>query len=125
MDWLFENYDGDLDRLFRKEIPALRAELLSVRGIGPETADSIILYAAHQPSFVVDAYTYRIMHRHRLIGEETGYDELKALFEDALEPNAELFNEFHALLVNLGKNYCKKTNPLCAQCPLEDLPHDI
>ena len=124
MDWFFENYDGDLERLFNKNISSLREELLSVRGIGPETADSIVLYAAEKPSFVVDAYTYRIMFRHRLIPEEITYDELKAFFEESLQSDVKLFNEYHALLVRLGKTYCKKTKPQCTICPLGDLPHD-
>ena len=125
IDWLFDNYEGDLNILFDKETSALREALLSVKGIGPETADSIALYAANKPTFVCDAYTYRICLRHRLIAEETGYDELKALFEDSLPRDAKLFNEYHALLVRLGKTYCKKTKPLCDQCPLDDLPHTI
>jgi endonuclease-3 related protein len=125
IDWLFENYEGDLNQLFSKETSALRESLLSVKGIGPETADSIVLYAAGQATFVCDAYTYRIMLRHRMIAEETGYDELKALFEDELPADAKLFNEYHALLVRLGKTYCKKTKPLCNQCPLSDLPRAI
>ncbi|MFH0887745.1 MAG: endonuclease III domain-containing protein [Planctomycetota bacterium] len=124
MDWLFENYDGDLDRLFNKNVSSLREELLSVCGIGPETADSIVLYAAEKPNFVVDTYTYRIMFRHRLIPEETTYDELKSFFEESFQPDVKLFNEYHALLVRLGKTYCKKTKPQCNICPLNDLPHD-
>lgn len=119
INWLMGNYDGDLNRLFLLPVSSLRETLLSVRGIGPETADSIVLYAANQPSFVVDAYTYRIFSRHKYMPEEeTGYDELKAFFEDSLEPDAKLFNEYHALLVKVGKEFCKKSKPLCAECPL-------
>lgn len=119
IDWLMENYDGDLERLFALPTASLREALLGVRGIGPETADSIVLYAANQPSFVVDAYTYRIFSRHRYVPEEdTGYDELKAFFEDSLEKDVKLFNEYHALLVKLGKDFCKKSKPLCPECPL-------
>lgn len=125
IDWLFKNYDGDLDRLFIKETSALREELLTIKGIGPETADSIALYAANKPTFVCDAYTYRMCLRHQLIAEETGYDELKALFEDALPRDVKLFNEYHALIVRMGKTYCKKTKPLCGQCPLDELAHTI
>ncbi|MEW6027711.1 MAG: endonuclease III domain-containing protein [Planctomycetota bacterium] len=124
LNWLHENYEGDLNRLFALETSTLREALLSVKGIGPETADSIALYAANKPTFVCDAYTYRIMLRHRMVPEETGYDELKALFEDNLEKDVKLYNEYHALLVRLGKTYCKKTNPLCEQCPLDELEHD-
>ena len=96
----------------------LRNELLSINGIGPETADSIILYAAKKPVFVVDAYTKRIMNR---IGYKEGtYDELQDLFMDNLELNEKLFNEYHALLVELGKNICR-TKPLCSQCPLNKM----
>ena len=123
--WLFENYDGDLNQLFSKETSALRETLLTVKGIGPETADSIVLYAAGQATFVCDAYTYRMALRHRMISEETGYDELKSLFEDALPNDAKLFNEYHALIVRLGKTYCKKTKPLCDQCPLDALTHEV
>ncbi|MFH1227560.1 MAG: endonuclease III domain-containing protein [Planctomycetota bacterium] len=119
IDWLMGDCDGDLDRLFALPTASLREALLSVRGIGPETADSIMLYAAQKPSFVVDAYTYRIFSRHKYVSEEdTGYDELKAFFEDSLEADVKLFNEYHALLVKLGKEFCKKSKPLCAECPL-------
>ncbi|MBI4712020.1 MAG: endonuclease III domain-containing protein [Planctomycetes bacterium] len=118
INWLFENYGGDLDRLFAMDTGTLREALLQVCGIGPETADSIVLYAAGKPSFVVDAYTYRVFSRHKFIPEETDYDEVKAFFEDNLSQDVKLFNEYHALLVRLGKTYCKKTRPLCEQCPL-------
>lgn len=96
----------------------LRAALLSLKGIGPETADSILLYALQRPSFVVDAYTYRIFHRHGLVPEVTSYDEMRDLFMDALEPDVAHFNEFHALIVRTCKQWCAKRKPLCGQCPL-------
>ncbi|MFO7761730.1 MAG: endonuclease III domain-containing protein [Thermodesulfobacteriota bacterium] len=96
----------------------LREKLLAVKGIGPETADSILLYAAGKPVFVVDAYTYRIFLRHGLIPEESTYGEIQELFQDGLEEDVYLFNEYHALLVRLGKTFCKKTKPLCSSCPL-------
>lgn len=99
----------------KKNTDELREELLSIKGIGPETADSIILYSAERPIFVIDAYTKRIMER---IGfEEKSYDELQELFMKGLGHDAKLFNEYHALLVELGKNYCRK-KPLCSICPL-------
>lgn len=112
---------GGLDEFFSCDTGVLREKLLALKGIGPETADSIILYAARQPVFVVDAYTYRILLRHNLIAEEAGYEEIQSLFLDRLPVDAGLFNEYHALLVRLGKEYCKKSNPLCASCPLKDL----
>ncbi|MDP6548389.1 MAG: endonuclease III domain-containing protein [Candidatus Woesearchaeota archaeon] len=113
--FLLENYNGNLKELFGNDIGKLRHELLSVNGIGPETADSIVLYAAKKPIFVIDAYTKRIMNR---IGfKEESYDELQELFMDNLEHNGNIFNEYHALLVELGKNRCK-TKPVCEECPL-------
>jgi len=109
---------GDLDRFFSLETISLREKLLSVKGIGPETADSILLYAAQKPVFVVDAYTYRMLTRHGLIGEETDYVEMQELFMDNLPADVKLFNEFHALIVRLGKEYCKKSMPRCQLCPL-------
>ncbi len=113
--FLLKNYNGNLKELFGNDIGKLRHELLSVNGIGPETADYIILYAAKKPIFVIDAYTKRIMNR---IGfKEESYDELQEMFMDNLEHNGNIFNEYHALLVELGKNRCK-TKPVCEECPL-------
>jgi endonuclease-3 related protein len=116
-----DRYDGSVEALLAEETGELRQALLSVKGIGPETADSIVLYAAGRPVFVVDAYTYRILLRHDLIGEEAGYDEIQELFMDNLAPDASLYNEFHALLVRAGKEYCRKSAPRCRGCPLEGL----
>ena len=114
-NFLFKNYNGSLKKLFEKNIQKLREELLSVNGVGPETADSIILYAAKKPIFVVDAYTRRIIQR---IGyREKTYEELQKLFMESLKNSERLFNEFHALLVELGKSICKK-EPLCEKCPI-------
>jgi endonuclease-3 related protein len=98
--------------------------LLAIKGIGPETADSICLYAFSKPVFVVDAYTARVFGRHGWLEPGCGYDEIQELFHGRLEKDAVLFNEFHALLVRVGKEHCKPT-PLCAGCPLESLPHRI
>lgn len=114
-----ERYDGSMERVLAEETGKLRQALLSVRGIGPETADSILLYAAQRPVFVVDAYTHRILSRHDLIGEDVTYDDLQHLFMDNLEPDTTLCNEYHALLVCTAKNYCRKTNPRCSVCPLQ------
>lgn len=112
---------GDLESFFDQDTQILREKLLAVKGIGPETADSITLYAAGKPVFVVDAYTYRILLRHDLIAEEAGYEEIQDLFLGKLLAEVQLFNEYHALLVRLGKEYCKKNNPLCDTCPLHGL----
>ena len=100
----------------------LRRELLAIKGIGPETADCIVLYAAQQPAFVVDAYTRRVLTRHLLADSNWGYDQLKDLFEANLPREVRLFNEFHALLVEVGKRHCRKT-PACTDCPLDHLEH--
>jgi len=116
--FLIDNYNGNLNLFFKNNIKRLREELLSINGIGPETADSMILYAAKKPVFVIDAYTKRIMNR---IGyKEETYDDLQKLFMYNLELNEKLFNEYHALLVELGKNICK-TKPLCDKCPINKM----
>nr|MBF0221309.1 endonuclease III domain-containing protein [Desulfobulbaceae bacterium] len=116
------DYDGDLDLFLSEETQTLRQTLLSVKGIGPETADSIVLYAANKPTFVVDAYTYRVLSRHGIIAEDEGdYHLIQEIFINSLPLDTALFNEYHALLVQTGKNYCKKTNPKCSDCPLEYL----
>ncbi|MBI2558915.1 endonuclease III domain-containing protein [Candidatus Woesearchaeota archaeon] len=113
--FLLKKYNGELKSLFKNNIEKLRSELLSINGIGPETADSIILYAAKKPIFVIDAYTRRVMHR---IGyKQDKYDELQKLFMSSLENSERLFNECHALLVELGKDICGK-EPLCGICPV-------
>jgi len=119
--FLVEKYEGNLNKLFAKELPEVREELLSLKGLGKETVDSMLLYAGNFPIFVVDAYTYRILNRHYLIPEETTYDEMQSLFMDNLPPDPQLFNEYHALLVACGKNFCKKKEPLCETCPLKEL----
>jgi len=118
MAFIAERYEGDLATLLEEETGRLREGLLSVKGIGPETADSMLLYAAHRPVFVVDAYTYRILARHGMVDESTGYESLQSLFMDHLPDDTELFNEFHALIVQTGKAYCRRT-PRCHLCPLE------
>ncbi len=118
-NFLFKNYKN-LDEFLTLPKEELREHLLSIWGIGPETADSIVLYAANKPSFVVDAYTRRIFSRMGLVDEKIGYDELKKFFEDNLPEDAALYQEFHALIVELGKNYCR-TKPLCDECPLVSL----
>ncbi|RLB09498.1 MAG: endonuclease III domain-containing protein [Deltaproteobacteria bacterium] len=118
LNFLFEEFQGNLEEMFSLEMEGLRKKLLSIPGIGPETADSILLYAGGKPSFVVDAYTRRILSRHGLIHEEASYEEIRELFMDHLPSDVGLFNEYHALLVELGKRFCK-TKPHCKGCPLE------
>lgn len=113
-----EQWDNDLEYLLQQPVAVLREQLLSVKGIGPETADSMVLYAAEQPVFVVDAYTHRILSRHGLIPEDADYFQIQEIFMDSLEEDTVLFNEYHALLVQVGKNFCKKSKPKCGECPL-------
>ena len=145
-------YAGSLPRMFAQSTSNLREELLTLEGVGPETADSILLYAGNRPIFVVDAYTRRILERHALVTSRATYDEIQELFERALalspdevlnsaqsptsdvpggsshppspmstaerEPIVQLYNEMHGLIVAVGKNYCKKSQPQCERCPL-------
>src|SRR5574337_1137040 len=119
INWLFLRYEGNLSRMFAQDLQILRDELLSVKGIGPETADSILLYAGNFPTFVVDAYTHRIFSRHGFISEESTYDDMKSFFEENLPNDVKLFNEYHALLVNIGKMFCRPKK-VCEQCHLRD-----
>jgi endonuclease-3 related protein len=114
---LHDGYQGQLAALFALDLAALRAELLSIHGVGPETADSIILYAAGKPSFVIDAYTQRIACRAGLAEPSLKYHSLRDLFMASLPPDVSLFNEYHALLVRLAKESCRQ-RPLCQTCPL-------
>jgi len=118
--WLGNHYKDDLDRLFATDTDDLRQQLLSIHGIGQETADSILLYAAGKPIFVIDAYTRRIISRIGLAPEKGSYAAYKTFFMGNLPPDTGLFNEYHALLVCLGKNICRR-HPLCQQCCLSDM----
>ena len=117
MDFLFTGYQGDIKKMANERLSDLRVKLLSVNGVGPETADSILLYALNKPVFVVDAYTKRILYRHGLVEHDTDYHKLQAQFISHLKPDVRMFNEYHALIVHLGKHFCKP-KPLCATCPL-------
>jgi endonuclease III related protein len=119
IDFLFEEYDGNIKKMGREGLGELREKLLGVKGIGPETADSILLYGLKKPIFVVDAYTRRILSRHGIISEKASYEEVQKLFMDYLPRDEKLFNEYHALFVYLGKTVCKKI-PRCELCPLRD-----
>lgn len=116
-DHIATKWNGSVEEFLSLDMDSLRAELLSIRGIGRETADSMVLYAAFQPSFVVDTYTYRIFSRHGWVEESISYDDLRDYFMEAMDPDVQLFQEFHALLVRVGNLYCRKT-PLCQLCPL-------
>jgi endonuclease-3 related protein len=121
--YLRERHGGSLDRMFAHPTPELRRELLALPGIGEETADSILLYAGGRPLFVVDAYTRRILHRHYLLDRDASYQDIQDLFHRAIPPDAPIYNEFHALLVQAGKRHCLRAAPRCAGCPLERFPH--
>jgi endonuclease III related protein len=121
--FLFKRYGGSLNRMFATELGTLRRELLAVNGIGPETADSILLYAGNLPTFVVDTYTQRVLKRHGWIDSSADYHAVKAHFESSLPTEAALYNEFHALLVRVGNQHCRKT-PNCEHSPLADLLPD-
>lgn len=113
-----------LASFFAADLGTLREHLLAVKGIGPETADSILLYAGGFPTFVIDAYTHRLLLRHGLIWEETDYYEMQELFFSSLPEDVALFNEFHALIVRVGKEFCRKSKPRCGECPLRELLPD-
>ncbi len=116
-EFLFKNYNGSLKNMFSRPWQELRSQLLEVNGIGPETADSILLYAGNKPVFVVDAYTKRIFSRHNFVDPAAKYGELQHIFMKNLPHDHKIFNEYHALIVELGKNICKK-KPGCRICPI-------
>ncbi|MFZ5453197.1 MAG: endonuclease III domain-containing protein [Thermodesulfobacteriota bacterium] len=117
LDFFAQRFQDSLEKMAGADLKPLRADLLTVKGIGPETADSILLYALHRPTFVVDAYTHRVLSRHQLAPETCSYEELQGLFTANLPPEVPLYQEFHALLVRLGKEYCRP-KPRCPSCPL-------
>ncbi|NLW45301.1 MAG: endonuclease III domain-containing protein [Syntrophomonadaceae bacterium] len=120
-EFLVREYQGELSRLFSLDIKELRERLLALKGIGKETADSIILYAAEKPIFVVDAYTKRIFCRLGLLPEDAGYDQVQEFFMKHLPPETELYNEYHALIDALGNTLCASRKPRCTECPLADI----
>ena len=120
MEFVVQRYDGSLEALRNADWRQLRAELLGVHGIGPETADSILLYALEHPVLVVDTYTHRVFARHGWIGYEADYHQLQEYLTSELPVDAAIYNELHALLVNVGHHYCRR-QPECDDCPLRDL----
>lgn len=121
LTFLNAGYNGSISRMFTTETHKLRGELLDVKGIGPETADSILLYAGKKPLFVVDAYTKRIFSRHGYIREDSDYTEMQEFFLKNLPQDVKLYNEYHALIVELGKNLCRSKRPLCNECPIQGI----
>jgi endonuclease-3 related protein len=116
--FIHTHYSDSLERMFSADPARLRQQLLDVNGIGPETADAILLYAGEKPFFVVDAYTKRIFSSQGLIADNADYRAVQGLFMGNLTQNARFYNEYHALIVRIGKDHCKKMKPLCSDCPI-------
>jgi len=121
IEHLFENHQGDLDAMLNGPTEEVRTRLLCLKGVGPETADSILLYAGDHPSFVVDAYTRRLFGRLGILGGDESYDAIRALFMEHLPLSVDLFNEYHALIVEECKTVCRKRSPFCSECALEEI----
>jgi len=118
IDFLVREYGGSMAKMKKEEKDTIRAKLLAVNGIGPETADSIILYALGKPVFVIDAYTKRVLSRHNVMHHDLSYDKFQELFHLNLATDVQLFNEYHALFVRVAKEHCR-TKAICPGCPLE------
>ena len=116
-EFLLTNYNGSMAKMSKRSLKILRPDLLDVNGIGPETADDILLYACNKTVFVIDAYTRRILGRHGLIDKDIKYEELRELFETNLSADLKMFKEYHGLIVYTGKDFCRR-NPKCELCPL-------
>jgi endonuclease III related protein len=121
LEFLMNDYHGKMVNMVSEDVHQLRGKLLRIHGIGPETADSILLYALKKPVFVIDAYTKRVLSRHGIMTSERSYDEFQELFHSSFRKDVRLYNEYHALFVRVGKVFCKKRNPLCGKCPLNDM----
>ena len=121
LDFLMNEYCGRMENMAREDLTQLRPKLLRIHGIGPETADSILLYALEKPIFVIDAYTKRILSRHGITASDGSYAEFQELFHASLKRDVHLYNEYHALFVRAGKTFCRRTKPLCEKCPLHDM----
>ena len=121
--WFCQEYQGTAQNIENLSVQRLREELLAINGIGFETADSIVLYAFEKPTFVIDAYTCRIFSRHGCLDQEMGYEEIKDFFEWNLPQDIDLYKEYHALIVRLGKEFCRP-KPRCENCPLRKFDHD-
>ncbi len=123
VEYLWDHHHGSLTSLCDGDLGEARRRLLAIDGIGPETADAILLYAGERPTFVVDAYTRRILRRHFVTDGQADYETVRRLFHETLPASAELYNEYHALLVAVGKRHCRP-RAQCEGCPLAELPHD-
>jgi endonuclease-3 related protein len=123
LEFLMDHSHGSMKGMSREDAGPLRDKLLHIHGIGPETADSILLYALEKPVFVIDAYTKRVISRHGIMGYEKSYAEFQELFHSSLKKDVKFFNEYHALFVRAGKTFCKRKEPLCPQCPLNKIGH--
>lgn len=121
LEYFIEHYDADIKNMKRTPTARLRKELLGIAGIGQETADAILLYAVKRPVFIVDAYTRRIFSRHGLFDSNLGYEEIRSLFECHVPRRPKLFNEYHALIVRCAKEFCRKHDPRCSDCPLRTI----
>ena len=121
--FFINEYEADIEKMKEEDLWDLRGKLLSLEGIGKETADSILLYALNMPVFVIDAYTKRIFSRHNIVSSDIDYGEFQDIFMTNLPQDADFYNEYHAQIVYTGKNFCKK-KPLCSGCPLEDLKNE-
>ncbi|MFC2075871.1 endonuclease III domain-containing protein [candidate division KSB1 bacterium] len=124
VEFLHDRYQGRLPSTGEVPTDVLREELLAIKGIGPETADSILLYALDRPVFVVDTYTKRIFSRHLFLAANGSYDSIQDFFQNNLPRDIELYNDFHAQIVALGHRFCRP-RPVCADCPLESLPRRL
>lgn len=124
ISFLFNEYDGNLRKMGKENTSILRQKLLAVNGVGPETADSILLYAFNKPIFVVDAYTRRIFYRHNIVDRDEDYVSIQKKFMKSLRHEPQMFNEYHALIVRLGKDFCKP-KPLCEQCLLNNFHYSL
>jgi len=121
LEYYVHNYNSNISNLRAKSTKRLRSELLAISGIGNETADSILLYALSRPVFVTDVYTRRVFSRHNIFAYNLPYDDIRHIFEMKVPRDVQLYNEYHALLVKVGKEHCKKNEPLCTACPLGDI----
>ncbi|MGD0516233.1 MAG: endonuclease III domain-containing protein [Thermoguttaceae bacterium] len=124
LEFIINRYHGSLKAMFQTDLQTLREELLAVNGVGPETADSILLYAGGLEVFVVDAYTHRIFARHGWIGFDADYHQIQDYIQSSLPDDVRLYNEYHALLVYAGKHFCNKSKPKCHECPLRKMLPD-
>lgn len=121
LDMVATLYGGELESFLGDNVGSARENLLAVKGVGPETADSILLYACGHPVFVVDMYTHRVFSRHNMVEEETDYQAIQDVFVENLPKDIRIYNEFHALIVRVASTFCKKTKPRCGECPLKGL----